>query len=65
MKNLELSKGAEIVILITDYIDTDTENFAYEVFNQWGIGDKDLDNGMLLVLVIKEEKYWINWGGRD
>ena len=61
-QNLTLDQGAEILVLTTDYIGTDTENFAYEVFNQWKIGDLELDNGILIVLVVKEEKYWITWG---
>lgn len=61
-KNDRLDKGAEIVVLTTDYINTDTEEFAYQVFNQWGIGDSKRNNGVLIVFVISEGKFWIATG---
>lgn len=61
-KNSQLDNGAEIVVVTTDYINTDTEQFAYQLFNQWGIGDKNENNGVLIVLVINEEKFWITTG---
>lgn len=61
-KNDRLDKGAEIVVLTTDYINTDTEEFAYQVFNQWGVGDSKRNNGVLIVFVISEAKFWIATG---
>lgn len=61
-KNDQLENGAEIVIVTTDYINTDTEEFAYQLFNQWQIGDKEENNGVLIVLVVNEEKYWVTVG---
>lgn len=60
--NEQLENGAEIIVVTTDYINTDTEEFAYELFNQWQIGDKNENNGVLIVLVINEEKYWVTVG---
>lgn len=61
-KNAQLGQGAEIVIVTTDYINTDTEEFAYQLFNQWGIGDSVRNNGVLIVLVVSEGKFWITPG---
>lgn len=61
-KNAQLDQGAEIVVLTTDYINTDTEEFAYQVFNQWKIGDSKKNNGVLIVLVVSEGKFWITPG---
>lgn len=41
-----------------DYI----ENYAVELFAEWGIGKKDKDNGVLLLLAIKEHKMRIEVG---
>lgn len=61
-KNDQLDGGAEILILTTDYIDTDSEEYAYRIFNQWKIGDAENNNGVLILLVIQEEKFWIATG---
>ena len=49
------SCGAQICVVTIptmDYVGyDDIENYAYDLFNAWGIGDKDEDNGVLLLLV--------------
>lgn len=62
LKNDQLEGGAEILVLTTDYINTDTEEFSWRVFNQWEIGDSSRNNGVLIVLVVQEEKFWITTG---
>ena len=56
---LEESCGAQICVVTIptmDYVGyDDIENYAYDLFNAWGIGDKDEDNGVLLLLVTDEE----------
>jgi len=55
--------GAEIGVYTVDYIGNDTmENYAYEVFNKWQLGDADEDNGVLLLLVPGEDDYYITRG---
>ena len=53
--------GAQIVVLTVDFLDgAEIEDYAYAVFNDWGIGSADKNNGVLLLLVIgppMEEKY--------
>ena len=62
-KNSELDNGAEILVVTTEYITSDNlEEFSYELFNQWKIGSDESDNGVLIVLVTKEEKYWVTVG---
>ena len=42
-----------------DYVGyDDIENYAYDLFHAWGIGDKDEDNGVLLLLVTDDELCW-------
>lgn len=42
--------GAQIVIVSVRFMDgLDGESYAYECFEQWGVGSEELDNGLLLV----------------
>lgn len=51
--------GAQIVVVTVDFTGgADIEDYAYEIFNTWGIGNAERDNGLLLLLVIGEENYW-------
>lgn len=62
-KNAALDKGAEILVVTTEYISADDlEVFSYELFNKWGIGSAAYNNGVLIILVTKEGKYWVTPG---
>ena len=51
--------GAQIVFVAVDFTGSySTHDYAYELFNKWGIGDKDENNGMLYVLAIGAEDYY-------
>lgn len=51
--------GGQIVFLTVDFLDgADIENYAYTVFNEWGIGSAQENNGVLVLLAIGEENYW-------
>lgn len=48
--------GAQICVVTTPTIgDMETEDYAYELFNSWGIGSKQRDNGVLLLIVTDDE----------
>lgn len=53
------SCGAQICVVTIptmDYVGyDDIENYAYDLINAWGIGDKDEENGVLLLLVTDDE----------
>ena len=60
---LEKFCGAQIVVVTTNFLDgMDIEDYAYKLFNDWGIGDEDENNGVLLLLVTGEENYWCMQG---
>lgn len=60
---LENFCGAQIVVVTTDFLDgMNIEDYAYKLFNDWGIGDEDKNNGVLLLLVTGEENYWCMQG---
>ena len=51
--------GAQIVVVTVN--DTNGEfidDYAYDLFNQWGIGDSKRQNGFLLLLAIDDENYY-------
>lgn len=54
MRDIRRTTSSEAVMVIVDDIDGgDIDTFATELFEKWGIGKSDLDNG-LLVLVAKD-----------
>lgn len=49
-KELEAKTGAQVVLVTLDTLDgEDIENYANELFNKWGIGQKGEDNGILIL----------------
>ncbi len=56
--------GAQFAVLTIDSLPAghDSESYCYEVFNAWGIGDAEKDNGLLLLLVPDEGKFWMVTG---
>ena len=45
--------GPQVVVLTMESIDgNDLEDFSIETARKWGIGDKDADNGVLILLVM-------------
>lgn len=60
---LQQECGAEIGVYTVEYIGNSTmEGYAYEVFNAWGLGDADKDNGVLFLMSPGEDNYWITRG---
>ena len=48
---LEPQTGAQIVTVTVDFLDgLNSEEYAYQLFNDWGIGSKEENNGVLLLL---------------
>ena len=62
-QTLAQATGAQIVVVTVDFLDgMEIEEYAYTIFNDWGIGDADKNNGLLLLLAIGEENYWVMQG---
>ena len=68
-KNLEHQTGIEAAVVtinsINDYQTGDTviETFATNLFNSWGIGHKKENNGVLILVAVKDRKCRIELGG--
>ena len=55
--------GAQIVVVAVDFLDgEDSDDYAYSLFNIWGIGSQERNNGLLLLLAIGEENYYAQAG---
>lgn len=64
-KNRELFNecGAEIVVAAVDFLGGESiEDYTYKMFNDWGVGSSERNNGLLLVLAIGEEDYFVQAG---
>ena len=56
--------GVELVTVVLDDIGDETAfYFSYDLFNLWGIGDKDKNTGVMLFLAVKSREVEIRTGG--
>ena len=63
--NVELQKacGAQIVVAAVQTLDGLTcGDYAYRLLNEWGVGDKTENNGVVLLLAIDEDDYYLTTG---
>lgn len=55
--------GAEIAVVCVDTTGSmDIADYAYGLFNKWGIGSSQRNNGVLILLSIDEDDYWVLQG---
>ena len=64
--NIDLQKtcnGAQLVVVTVEYLDGMlSDEYAMQLFNDWGVGSRAEDNGMLLLLATEENKAWLSVG---
>lgn len=51
-----------MVVVIGDMTDNDIDNFATELFGEWGLGKSDKDNGLLILAAMEPRKVAIRTG---
>jgi len=62
-KQLEEKNGAQIVVVTIPSLEGDSlETFANDLFNYVGIGNKEQNNGLLILLVTKDRKLRVEVG---
>ena len=55
--------GGQIVVVTVQYLDGYySDEYALQLFNDWGVGSADKNNGMLLLLATMEGKAWLTQG---
>lgn len=58
-QQLEAKNGGQIFVVTVDFLDGKAiDDYAYEMFNDWGIGSAQANNGVLLLLAIGEDNYY-------
>lgn len=62
-KELEDKTGAQAVIVIIDSTDgAPIEDYAIKLFRSWGIGQKNKDNGLLILLSLNDKAWRVEVG---
>lgn len=62
-KELEDKTGAQAVIVIINSTEgTPIEDYANKLFRTWGIGQKEKDNGLLILLALDDRKWKVEVG---
>lgn len=62
-KELEDKTGAQSIVVIVDTTDDiPIENYAINLFRSWGIGQKNKDNGLLILVVINDRNWRVEVG---
>ena len=62
-KSLYDKTSAQIVVVTVDTVgDSDIESYATDLFRSFGIGDKDKNNGLLILLAVNDRKSRIEVG---
>lgn len=60
---LEEQTGAQIALVTVDFTNGDSlETYAMELFNTWGIGSAEKNDGLLILLSIGDDDYWVTQG---
>jgi S1-C subfamily serine protease len=63
IKDLEEKTTAEIAAATIESLELKTiDEYSFELFNKWGIGKKDKNNGVLLLIVVNEKSVRIEVG---
>ncbi len=61
--NLDRETTAQVCVLTVETLNgAEISEYAVEVFRAWGIGDKEKDNGVLILLSIGDRKVWVTTG---
>ncbi len=62
-KLMENCSGAQIAVVFVKYLDGyGADEYANQLFNDWGVGDSSENNGMLLLAATGEGKGWLATG---
>lgn len=61
--DLETDNGTEIAVVVIDSLEgMRIEEYARGIFDQWGIGKQDIDNGVLILISISDREWRLQTG---
>src|SRR3989344_7448945 len=62
-EEIERNSTVEVAILTVPNLDGgDIDQFAVETFHDWGVGKKDVNNGLLMVIAVEDREWRIEVG---
>ena len=62
-KEIEDKTGAQAVVVVVDSLQgSDIAIYSNELFRTWGIGQKDKNNGLLILVSVKDKKWRVEVG---
>lgn len=59
---VEQETGTELQVLVVDNIDSSPKKFATRLFNKWGIGSAEKNNGVLVLVVLDQRRIEVEVG---
>lgn len=63
LRSLRRTTSAEVAVVVVDDIDEDIDEFATQLFRAWGLGKKDTNNGLLLLIAKDQRRVVFRTGG--
>ena len=60
---IDVKAGAQIAVVTINTLEgMEAPDYANRLFAQWGVGHKGDDRGVLVLLAVKDHKYWVEVG---
>jgi uncharacterized protein len=59
---LDKTRSPVVIVTVKNMGGMTVEDYAHRLFQKWGIGNKDKDNGVLILVAVEERKIWIENG---
>lgn len=59
---LDKAQASVVVVTVKSTDGDDIFNYAVDLYQKWGIGQKGKDRGVLILLAVEDRKYYINVG---
>lgn len=63
LQQLAQQTSAEFAVVVVDDLDQDIDEFATALFRKWGLGKKDTNNGLLLIVAKDQREMVFRTGG--
>lgn len=63
LRQLAQQTSAEFAVVVVDDLDQDIDEFATALFRRWGLGKKDTNNGLLLIIAKDQREMVFRTGG--